>query len=173
MEIMIDIETLAVTPDALVLSIGAVEFSVQGGVGDTFYAVLGMDEQATRRIDPGTLQWWMRQGPDAQEVLLAPSESVAAGLARLTAFVVRHASLNDGVWANGPDFDLVILQSLYRDYHMRTPWTHKQHRCYRTLRALAPTVSIADNMVLHNALSDAKWQAQYAIKALIAMGATP
>jgi hypothetical protein len=68
----------------------------------------------------------------------------------------------------------VILRSLYEDYGRRPPWTHRQHRCYRTLRSFAREASldinIIPNLQPHDALADAQYQAQFAMEAMKQLG---
>jgi hypothetical protein len=40
------------------------------------------------------------------------------------------------VWANAPDFDCAILQSLGGDFGFSMPWNHQMQRDVRTLRKL-------------------------------------
>lgn len=181
MHIMLDLETLAASPDAVVLSIGAVAFSAHDGVAPVqYYAVVRLDEQSERSIDPDTVSWWMRQAqenPMAADVFEGPREPVDIALQRLTTFMNTFLTPDGGVWANGPDFDCVIMKSLFTELKMPTPWRHNQHRCFRTLRWMAKSLGITDahldvtpNQSMHNALADADWQARYVIAAAEEMG---
>jgi hypothetical protein len=176
MDIMLDLETLATSPDAVVLSIGATAFSVQDGIAPVqFYAVISLTEQDERRIDPDTVNWWMNQcraNPDAGDVFEGPRESVVSALERLNVYINTFGG--GGVWANGPDFDCVILRTLYDELNIKCPWRHTQHRCFRTLRKLAQSlnldVHVTENMCMHNALADANWQALYTVATLRQLG---
>lgn len=181
MHIMLDLETLATSPDAVVLSLGAVAFSTRDGVAPVqFYAVTRLDEQSERSIDPDTVSWWMRQAqenPGATDVFEGPREPVDIALQRLTTYMNTFLTPDGGVWANGPDFDCVITKSLFTDLRMPVPWRHTQHRCFRTLRAMAKQLGITDahlnitpNQQMHNALADADWQARYVIGVANEMG---
>lgn len=179
MEVMVDIETLSTHPDATVLSIGAVAFSAPLGIAPVaFSATLDRHEQTRRRIDADTVAWWVDQASENPGSISIFSERrlepVATALSRLTDYVHHWCTADEGIWANGPDFDLVILRSLYEDAGMEAPWTHRQHRCFRTLkqivRSIGAVVEVAPNPQWHNATSDADYQARYVIAATEQLG---
>ena len=63
-----DIETLALTTDAAVASIGAVAWT-DGDAPGTFrheFEYVVILEGQERRIDPGTVRWWLRQSEAAR-----------------------------------------------------------------------------------------------------------
>lgn len=179
MELMVDIETLSVHPNATVLSIGAVAFDPVIGLAPVpFESTLDRAQQKGRRIDHATVAWWIKQAeenPGAASVFSERRlEPVTVALNRLTDYYNHWCTSESGVWANGPDFDLVVLRSLSEDVSLDVPWTHRQHRCYRTLRNFAQEanldINIAPNMNAHNALSDADYQARFAIEAMKQLG---
>jgi len=179
MELMVDIETLSVHPDATVLSIGAVAFDPVIGLAPvSFESTLDRASQKGRRIDSDTVAWWIHQAeenPGASHVFRERRlEPVNTALARLSDYYRHWCTEDSGVWANGPDFDLVILRSLYEDFSSKPLWTHRQHRCYRTLRNFALEagleINIKPNMKPHDALSDAYFQAEYAMEAMKQLG---
>lgn len=166
-EYMIDIETLATTPEAVVLSIGAVKFSQDEGVTDTFVVKLDLHQQvrARRYMDPDTLSWWMSQNNEARHAAFSSTdrEKVRTALENLGAFLGVNQL---AVWANSPSFDLVILESLYRSAKMNTPWHYSLSRDLRTLRDMAELPSSWEpdsevyNFVDHDPLSDCVWQVE-------------
>jgi hypothetical protein len=73
---MLDIETLATTPDAVVLSFAAVkfnEFNAQETYIDEINVALDVDEQINlgRTVNPETLNWWATQPKEIQEAAFA------------------------------------------------------------------------------------------------------
>lgn len=179
MELMVDIETLSTHPDATVLSIGAVAFSTSLGVAPVaFSATLDTTEQTRRRIDADTVAWWIKQAAENPGAITIfgdeRPEPVAAALQRFTDYVHHWCTRDEGIWANGPDFDLVILRSLYEDAGLVPPWRHTQHRCFRTLkqlvRSIGAEVRVEPNEQWHNATSDADYQARYLIAAMEQLG---
>ena len=165
--ISIDIESLSLAHNALVLSIGAVVFCPQTGLGREYYVVLNGKEQSKRDIDFSTVQWWIRlaqESPVAADLFAATPQSVPQALSDLAQFI----SPEDEVWARGPQFDIVALESLYREHGMRPPWDYSMVRDQRTYCAGQPAVPFVGTA--HNALADAKHQARAIMNVMIATG---
>lgn len=169
MHIMVDIETLSTRMDAAILSIGAVRFTPHRIEPYSFYNVVGLAGNTSlgRHIDANTLAWWMDQSPGAREVLRGTG---AVHLSEaLVAFGtwVRGAAGPDKeevyVWANGPNFDLSILEHAYAQHTYPAPWNFRNVRCMRTLRSLvgADLVQRTEPHCPHNALDDARAQAEW------------
>lgn len=156
--IMVDIETLATTPDAAIVSIGAVAFD-ENGLGETLHISVSPEScrKHGRRVDKETVRWWERQ-PDEASHILHGGRTLPAALAELAGFV-------DGVgelWANSPAFDAVILESAFRACDAEAPWEYYQWRDVRTLRKCLPTWpdELTRGGVEHDALDDARYQAR-------------
>ena len=166
LDVMVDLETLATDPRALIVSLGAVFFNADG-LGKTFYAVLDKDEQQRmlRTVSDSTLEWWSKQGDAAQAVLSEPGESVAKILLDFASWMGIE---NVRLWGNGATFDNVVLATLYEDYDIKRPWGYTNDRCYRTLRAVStyPGAEPVRQGTYHNALDDAVYQAECAIRLL-------
>lgn len=68
---MIDIETLATKPDAVVLTVGGVKFNPYSAEEPhtPFSVRLDIDEQTAkgRVIDPNTIEWWSKQDKAIQD----------------------------------------------------------------------------------------------------------
>ena len=159
--VMIDIETLSLHPRAHVLSIGAVRFDpATGKMGEEFHVVLqGAEQEACGRVkDLATIKWWMDQGEEAQKLFEQTAINDHNALVQFSQFLKE----SDKIWANGPDFDLIVLKTLYNDLGSREPWHYYQPHCYRTFKSVfGQNLEFKDipNAVKHNALSDAKQQA--------------
>ena len=172
LHLMLDTETMDTAPTAVVLSIGLVLFNPYADdvPRQGLYWVLDTAEQdingRTRSAD--TLEWWAKQTPEARAVLTAEGEPVHNAVAGLTA-LVEHDEV-EHIWANGPDFDCVILADLVKRYGYK--WPFWKNRCYRTIKNLAlPKTYVKPERegTHHNALDDAVYQArdlQARIKAL-------
>lgn len=170
--IMVDLETLSSRGNAVVVSIGAVEFG-PSGTGREFYEVLTRADQVGygRHVDPNTVDWWLEQSPEARAVFKdnrAVEPELA--LARFHAFCLtvagslEAAGANLQVWGYGSTFDNVVLRSLYQDLGIKAPWGYRGDMCYRTLVNLAKgLVEVPPRTgTHHNALDDARYQAQCA-----------
>ena len=76
MHLMIDLETLATTPEATVLTIGACKFDPNGNtIDDTLYMRVEIDSQ-DRDIDPNTLEWWSKQDKQIQEEAFSDADRI-------------------------------------------------------------------------------------------------
>lgn len=162
MHVMIDLETLSSTKTASIISLGAVKFDPHTTeLGESFYVAISPKscEAFNLTISADTVMWWLRpERNDAREALLW-STSLDLPTA-LEGFAMWFGEEDLPVWGNGATFDNVILRHAYEVTGLKCPWSHKNDRCHRTMRALAPHISgyeIAG--VQHHALSDAKYQA--------------
>lgn len=160
---MLDLETLGTKYDAVVLSIGAVKFDPYSDkeITDAFYMKLDVDEQVAlgREIHPDTVNWWAQQKPEVREEALSDDnrESLETFTKGFNKFLVGC----DDIWAQGPAFDIVILEHLYRQLEKPIPWQFWQIRDSRTLFNLVvdPRKSMQTDEA-HNALSDCIYQAR-------------
>ncbi len=162
--IMLDLETLGLRAGCRVLSIGAVEFS-RDGLGREFYVVLNSDDQDRLFVDPGTEAWWARQSLSARRVFTDEKQPTPVGLAEFNAYCASIDSVKYlRMWGNGADFDQPILAAVYAMHapELKLPWQWGS-RCYRTLKNLRPDVKLERQGTYHNALDDAKTQAEHAI----------
>lgn len=161
---MVDIETLATTHDAAILSIGACSFNLTGGgIIDSFECriTLRSNQEAGRGICPETIEWWLSQSKEAQEaLLLEPRMPLRQGLQEFMQFVGmgKHT-----LWSNGPTFDEDILRHAFEQQGLKFPVHFSGSRCVRTTNALLKSHGIAKPERVgthHNALSDAIYQAE-------------
>lgn len=167
--IMLDIETLDTTTTAVVLSIGAVVFDpFSRTTGEEFYMEctdLTEQQRLGRTISADTVKWWMKQSPEARELLTADPRPESAAVTRdvlteFKRFVHRNGDTKAEIWGNGADFDNIVLGSLFDTFMVRRPWSYNKNRCYRTMRKmLAPDLPVKRSGVYHNALDDAITQA--------------
>lgn len=158
---MIDLETLGTTADAVIMSIGAVKFSLDTGKisDDAFYASISIESnlEKKRRIDEDTLIWWLTQDKAAQQVFHEPKQSLGDALESLSEWFVDEKHF---VWSNGADFDLPMLAHAYRSLGWVPPWAFWNSRCFRTYKNLpaAGRIKKLATGIKHNALSDAMSQ---------------
>jgi len=167
--VMVDLETLGNGSNAVIISIGAVEFD-KTGLGREFY--MRVDPQscvdAGLKMDVSTVMWWMQQSDAARSAFKGPGAfPLDVALGEFAAWYPKDACL----WGNGATFDNVILGNAYKALSGAQPWAYWADRCYRTLKSLRPDIKMARAGVHHNALDDAKDQATHAIDILTAMGA--
>lgn len=176
---MVDIETLGTRPGAMILSIGAVPFGADGIGSREFHHVVSRKScrDAGFSSDLETVAWWYEK-PEGERGILKEGVGVHAvpiGIV-LCAFaqwleIVRVNGPKVCVWGNGSDFDNALIQEAYRKVGMPVPWDFYNNRCYRTLKSLRPDIKIdRQHGAHHNALFDAKNQAEHAVKIINALG---
>lgn len=177
-DVMVDLETLGQSPGCAILSIGAVAFDPGSGTfGDTFYSVVGARSCRALglREEADTVAWWDKQSPEARTVLAeAEASPVTLGeaLFGFSAYLDRHGGPKAvRVWGNGADFDNAILAHLYGLLRIPLPWSFWNSRCFRTLKNLDHTPAPARAGTHHNALDDARHQAQHACRIYAHMAA--
>lgn len=166
---MVDIETLSTAVNSVVLSIGAVEFHpFSGEILNEFYQELRLQDQNDRKIDQGTVAWWIKQvaeHPERAAIFLGENKApVRNALLLLEAFLGESQVSNNAnkkcIWACDPDFDSAILDNLYKEYKLKTPWQYYETRSVRTVRELAKihSIGLPEFVKSHNALDDCKRQ---------------
>lgn len=170
--VMIDIETLSTRPDACVISFGLAAFD-DSGVFATEGCVIRAEEW-NGHMDPATVRWWFTQSEQARAAVVAPAAGARSALGAantLGAFLVDYG--NDELWANDPDFDVVIIRAWWERVcgtGNKFPVSYKASRSCRTIYAEAKRRSIDlssawENHVPHDAVSDAICQAKAVILA--------
>lgn len=137
--VMVDIETLSLRPNAVILSVAAVGFAFADNMESEPFIdekskwVLDIRPQLLlgRHVDPATQEWWSKQSAAARAHLVDADEMYLQDFA--TSF--RQAvEKYDQVWAQGTDFDIPILTSLYTDLGLKAPW--KKYNVVRDVRTI-------------------------------------
>lgn len=167
--IMIDLETLGTTPGCSILSIGAVFFDTEHGLGSELRTVVHRPSCASVGLfeDADTLAWWRRQSEAARRVLIeADQETVAYSIESALEELNKFCKLgtNAKVWGNGADFDNPILIAAYKATGIKQGWKPYNGRCYRTIKNLYKSVKLERVGVHHDCLDDAKSQALHLIE---------
>lgn len=161
--VMVDLETLGTTADAVIMSVGAVRFNLDTGEisDDGFYRSVSIESnlELKRRVSEDTLIWWLKQPVAAQNVFHETKETLETALQELSDWIGDDKAT---LWSNGADFDLPMLAHAYTQCHIEVPWKFWNTRCYRTYKNLPGAKEIRAEAigVKHNALSDAYQQAQ-------------
>lgn len=165
--IMLDLETLATTPDAVMLSIAATEFypfedlhTENPRTVESFSILIDLESQDNRAVSDDTVAWWARQNQVVQDMMFSPDNRIAlsAGLDKLAKFVWQK----DRIWSQG-SFDINILEHAYRQYGKPTPWNFWQIRDNRTIMDL---MAIDLPTATHDPLEDCKRQV-FALKTIL------
>lgn len=168
---MVDIETLSTAVNAVVLSVGTVEFDpFTGSIEREFYREMRLDLQQGRHISASTVQWWAKQALEnpASNILvkLDADKSLPIDIVcELGQFINGGVAFSVGrvedykdiaVWACDPDFDLAILSNLYEELRLPVPWKFWETRSVRTVRMLNTIAGteVPRGVATHNALED-------------------
>jgi hypothetical protein len=162
MDVMLDLETLSTRPESVILTLGAVKFNPWGDDVDAesgLYLRIDVDEQLSinRHVQPETIDWWGKQDTEVFEE--AMGENGRVSLESTTVQLNRFLVGVDSIWCQGPAFDIVILENLYRQLGKPTPWQFWQIRDSRTLFGVHGDPRDKSRKAAHNALMDCYYQA--------------
>jgi hypothetical protein len=153
-DVMLDLETLSVRPNAQVLSIAAVGFNPFDPTPDytqypTLDLLLSLDEQEHRDIQEDTLNWWNYREPEIINKIFAENGRVAVddALDQLSKFCWNR----ERIWAQGVTLDISVLTHLYEERGKGVPWPYHIVRDSRTLLDL---VEVEQPPVTHDSLAD-------------------
>ena len=162
-DIMIDLETLNTTPDATILTIGAVKFDPFGSeikepAMDSFYCKVDLDscDRIGLTTSDDTIAWWAGQSKEAQEAAFDPEGRIDIEDAFQQLYKFCWGAKR--VWSNGSCFDIIICENVFRKINRAIPWKFWEVRDVRTafdlgINPLRPPVTA------HHALEDAWNQA--------------
>ena len=153
---MIDIEGLATGPDATILTIAAQSFDPfgTGHYDRCYYARITLESQEARSIQQETIDWWATQPPEAREEAFAETGRIPLGQAldELAKFIWQSRL----IWANGPTYDMNIIEHAYKSYNKPLPWKFFVVRDARTVYSLWPELPRPSTS--HHALEDCRRQ---------------
>ena len=156
MDLMIDLEGLGTGPDTTILTIAAQAFDPFGSgyYEQSYYARVTLESQETRSIQQGTIEWWATQPAVVRDEAFAeedriPLDQALDGLGKL----IWHAKR---IWAQGPTYDMNILEHAYKSYNKPLPWQYYMVRDARTVYSLCPGLNTYP--ASHHALEDCRRQ---------------
>ena len=154
--IMIDIETIGTGPDACILTIAMQTFDPfsRGWYDRHYYARIDTESQPDRNIEESTLQWWASQPAESREEAFSEQGRIPLKQALEEMHPIIWNS--DFVWANGPTFDMNIIEHAYKSHSMSLPWKFYRVRDARTVYSLYPDLD--KGTVSHHALDDCQQQ---------------
>lgn len=171
-DIMIDIETLGLDPRTVVT-----QFAFAAYERDDPETIIREAEEylpiqpqlhVGRTIRADTVIWWMGQSDAARAGFnqnsgddMAELIALVQSLHRKISQVIEEADEVE-IWAKGPQFDIVAIESLFDDIGLSAPWKYGQIRDLRTIMAAAGvdrhSVEFPASLTPHHALSDCKYQ---------------
>lgn len=162
-DIMIDLETLATSTDAAILTIGAVKFDPFGDdINEpemtSFYLRVDLDscDELGLAVSDDTLAWWANQDPLAKDEAFGEENRIHIREAFDQLYKFCWGAKR--VWSNGAAFDVPICEHVFRKLNKAIPWSFWSVRDVRT----AFDLGINPNrppVTKHHALEDAWNQA--------------
>ena len=171
--LMLDIESLDVGPRSVVTQIALYGLDTETDeLLDThIFSYLPIQPQLDlihpRTISASTLWWWMQQADEAHAAFEhSTSEDFSELGILMNHFVNQFNFMTRGrsyqVWARGPQFDAVNVESLLVDCGLKAPWKYNSVRDLRTLMDEAgihsADVPEPNGFVAHHAAWDARYQ---------------
>jgi hypothetical protein len=179
--IMLDLETLDLGPRSIITQVGIIAFPLDDPETEmrriSEYLPVQPQFELKRTVSFSTVLWWMEQDDAARKRL---RESDGNDMEELLALVRSiHRKLGDLIrsvgeanvelWAKGPQFDVVNLETLFVDCGLQTPWRYDSVMDLRTLTRLSgiKTETIGrEGLVPHVAIEDAKFQIRHYVEAM-------
>ncbi len=139
-DIMLDLETLGLSPGCAVLSLSAIVFDrFTGECGPDFNEVISRAScrDCGLREEKETVDWWTQQSEEARQasfdaVDCKPLKKVLKAFSQW--FLAQGSKRR--VWACGPQFDCTILEHCYEACGLKAPWDYYSLRDVRTIRDL-------------------------------------
>lgn len=179
MQVTLDIETLDTRASAIVLSFGYSFFDPRKDEpfedivarGTEIFFDVGEQIEKGRTHSESTLEWWKQQGEKAQRCLAATNMTNIRDIHTVFEQSCEKNGLNvnwvkkHAKWiCRGPHFDIAILEDLFSDFNVATPWRYYNVRDIRTwleCRGLPDNLKLVkpESMIPHNALHDAAFDA--------------
>lgn len=162
---MLDLETLSLEHNALLLSIGAVKFTADAIVDKFHVGILPIDAQRYGlHIDAGTVMWWLDPAREAARASLVtlPKVDLFAALDGFGMWLGLTPDAEQGsLWGNGAIMDISKINAAYKAVGLNNPVNYKREECYRTMKnRLDPKGELFERIgVEHDAVDDAASQA--------------
>jgi hypothetical protein len=160
---MIDLETLATSTDAAILTIGAVRFDPFGAElkepnMTSFYVRVDLDscDEIGLVTNDDTIAWWANQSKEAQDEAFSADNRIHIREAFEQLYKFCWGAQR--VWSNGSGFDIVICETVFNRIQKAVPWSFWQTRDCRTAFDLGIDAK-RPPVLKHHALEDAWNQA--------------
>lgn len=152
-QIMVDIETLGTVYNSVMVSLGAVKFSIAKGIIDTFE--INIDPMDSRKlglvIQSDTINWWKTQPKEISALWRVNPQPLKHAMSE---FVKWYGNDSLPFWCRGLNFDEPIIRSNLMAVGMVTPWKYHDVNDLRTVGKLLG-VKAENTLDAHGALNDA------------------
>jgi hypothetical protein len=162
-DVMIDLETLATSTDAAILTIGAVKFDpfgkdIEEPAMESFYVRVDLDSCHDLGLvtNDATIAWWSNQSKEAQDEAFGDGNRIHIRDAFEQLYKFCWGAKR--VWSNGVGFDIIICEHVFKKLNKAVPWSFWQTRDVRTAFDLGIDPK-RPPVTAHHALQDAWNQA--------------
>lgn len=189
--IMVDLETFGPRPNGLIVSIGAVCFStnesdylngkvLSGLPQHEFHQALNFEIASFENRfvkSPVTMDWWENKQPEAfatLKALMTSSPNTTKNLlCNFLEWLTPFCEQGYNIIGNSPSFDLVLLENACNVLGLQFPVPYRAETDYRSITDLVfgPEKPRPGQNIAHDALHDAKFQAELFAKALYTVNA--
>lgn len=170
--ISLDLETLSTSPNAVILSIGAVAFNLEKRIvysDRSFFTCLGIDEQISRgaHINDSTVKWWISQATEAKNdwIEFDHRYSAQVQVRQFANWCSKHSMDSTYIWSHGASFDVPIMETCFDRFDIPIPWNFRNIRDTRTLFHYFKPKKEVGGGTKHTALADAIRQSNMIISA--------
>lgn len=155
-DVMLDIETLGLSPGSVILSIGAIRLETN----EKFYEIIDIQSCLDKGliIEAPTLEWWLSQSDKARQEILSNDRKLLEDVLNM---FNNWITKEDRLWGNGAAFDIILLKEAYRRCGIKPNWKYRNEMCYRTLAKLFPNDKSTRIENDHIAINDAINQAAH------------
>lgn len=168
--VMVDLETLSSRADAVIMQIGIQPFLVtpdgvivEHSAGMLINVNTENSQLAGGRICADTVHWWLKQSKEARESLNSSFPLLEPDALKMA---TEYFENTDEIWSNAT-FDACVLGEAYARSGYGVTFPFKKARDIRTLISLSKPKDVEESFKIlrtgthHNALDDARHQAQY------------
>lgn len=160
MHVMLDLETLGTRPGAILRSIGAVAFTLDGMIGACFDRNIDQDSciGAGLHMEADAVAWWQRQSAEVEAALLVAPHLLAEVVEDFHRWFKEQGATE--LWCHGANFDEPLWRAAAYAVNQVPPWKYWNVRCTRTLYAATgfDPKSVPRIGLHHSALDDALTQ---------------
>lgn len=166
---VVDLETLSIEDDAVIVGIGVVAMTENMPDSDFGLFFTPVDPISCEAIglarDEETPRWWSEQSAQVRAAVFVENPpSIAEALTQFADWYTRSGCQT--VWGNDSIFDVGLLQKAFKlarkaGHDVTLPWHFRAPRCYRTMREELPNcMNGLQNSMPHHPLHDALFEAK-------------
>lgn len=161
---MLDLETLSLEPNAVIVSIGATKFTINDGIIDKFSVNIDPFDAKSHglHIDPDTVAWWKGQPKEISDLWKVDPQPLRDAL---TKFCLWFGGKSLPIYGNSPSFDCIAIKESMKVTGIPCPWNFRDEVDYRTICKLID-IPFTKNDHLHSALDDAVSQTEHLLQIL-------